>query len=404
MNARSEPLDVMFILPHLGPGGAQRVVSVVAEHLIEDGRSVAVMTLIPRRRRHDLPGSVLQIEPPAVLRFLVPLVQAARSAGLRALPPSVRGALAARRAGRSGKMRAQGGHVALPWTDRLRRRRIAASIRRLRPTGVVSLLTKTNVLTLLATEGMETRVVISERNRLVQHQQPDIRRLRAHLYPSHPLVTANSTTIVNELRADLGVHHARLLPNVIRALPPEVELATRPKVVSVVARLVPQKRVELALQAFSSLHEHDPEWTLQIVGDGPEATNLRRLATDLIPDDRYQFLGHLHDPTTALRRSRILIHPSAFEGTPNALLEAMAFGVVPLASEESDPAGELIMEGLTGRRFGNRTRPIAAQLVRLATQDDLAMLAGHARGIADRFTWKHQREPWEAVLFGGHSE
>lgn len=396
-------VDVLFVLPHLGPGGAQKVVSVVTGHLIREGRTVAVLTLIPKRARHDLPDEAKRVMPQAILRFGAPAVQFARTTALRMLPPHLRTALAARRTQRLGMGKSPEDLVALPWTDRLRRRLIASTVRRLRPTVVMSLLTKTNVLTLLATSGTGTRVIISERNRLIQRQEPHVHRLRAKLYPSHQLVTANASTIVEELRDDLGVHHACLLPNVIQPALIRDAGSPRENIVLVVARLVPQKRVDLALAAFSTLHELVPTWTLQIVGDGPEAAHLQRLAAEIIPRQAYGFLGHLDDPRPVISRSRILIHPSAFEGTSNALLEAMACGVVPLASDESDPASELVVEGLTGRRFGGDHQPITAQLIRLATRDDLPLLAMRAQETANRFTWVHQREAWHELLFGGPS-
>ena len=397
-------VDMLFVLPHLGAGGAQRVASVVAGHLAEEGFSIAFLTLIPRKDAHGLPRGVLRMGPPAILRFGLPFLQLARSTVLRILPASARETLASRRDRRTDRSSGSSGSGALLWTDRLRQRRILSTVRRLKPGVVMSLLTKTNVLTLLALRDEPTRVIVSERNRLARPEQPAVSRLRAELYPAHPIVTANSTMVVEDLRRELGVRHARLLPNVIRAPGHGSEGVPRGRVVSVVARLVPQKRIDLALIAFSRLHAIDATWSIQIIGDGPDATRLRRLAAGTLAPDAYRFLGHVRDPQGLLLRSRILVLPSAYEGSSNALLEAMASGAVPLVSEESDPADELVVEGVTGRRFGARHGPITAQLIRLATQDDLAALSARARAAASRFTWEHQRENWLRLLSGSAAE
>lgn len=391
---------MLFVLPHLGPGGAQRVTSIVSEHLVEDGRAVAILTLLPRRAAFDLPDAVTWIQPPALQRLAITLLRAALRVSLRVLPDSVRRPLAVWRDRARGARRREQDRSGLPWTDRKRVKLIATAVHRLEPAVVMSLLTKTNVLTLLATTGVQSRVAISERNRLVRPEPARIRELRAALYPACPLVTANASVIVEELKADLGVTHARLLPNVIRQRPPSASPPDRENIIAVVARLVPQKRVELAIQAFAALRRLDRTWRLQIIGDGPESKRLRSLAAELVPPDSYTFSGHVSDPYRALERARLLILPSAFEGTSNALLEAMSCGVVPLISDEADPVGELVVEGLTGRRFGAKTAPISVQLIRLANQDDLPLLARSAREAAERFTWDHQRELWEDVLFG----
>ena len=392
--------DVLFVLPHLGPGGAQRVVSIVSAHLIAEGRRVAVLTLLPRKTAHDLHEDVLWLQPPAILRLSIAVGGELRGVAVRVLPDSIRHRLSRWWAHRSVGSGGTPNPGSLPWTDRLRVGLIAGTIRRIDPAVVMSLLTKANILTLLATTDMQTRVVISERNRLARPEPARIRRLRASLYPKCPRVTANAPIIVEELQQELGVAHARLLPNVIRQGPEEGTRPDREHLISVVARLVPQKRVDLALEAFVSIHETDQRWRLQVIGDGPESRRLQQLAASLFPPGACSFAGHLRDPQPALERSRILILPSAFEGTSNALLEAMACGVVPLVSEEADPREELVVEGKTGRRFGPKSGGISTQLLRLASHDNLAHLAGRARRKAEEFTWEHQRATWNAHLFG----
>jgi glycosyltransferase involved in cell wall biosynthesis len=74
-----------------------------------------------------------------------------------------------------------------------------------------------------------------------------------------------------------------------------------------------------------------------IVGYGPETANLRRLAAELgLLPDAIKFLGYRFDVATLLRQAAVFVFCSESEGTPNAILEAMAAGLPVITT----PAGD----------------------------------------------------------------
>lgn len=103
----------------------------------------------------------------------------------------------------------------------------------------------------------------------------------------------------------------------------------------VLARLVPQKGVELAVRALAHLPS---ELTLVIAGEGPERERLEQVARPL--GARVRFVGQLDAPArdAFLSHADLLLMPSRrladgrAEGTPLAALEALACGVPVLAS------------------------------------------------------------------------
>jgi glycosyltransferase involved in cell wall biosynthesis len=98
-----------------------------------------------------------------------------------------------------------------------------------------------------------------------------------------------------------------------------------------VGRLVPSKRFDLAISVLANLVKViDIE--LVIAGDGPERNRLESLAKGL----PVTFAGHLSDRrelAETLRSCDVLVMPSASEGYPNAILEALACGLPVVASD-----------------------------------------------------------------------
>jgi glycosyltransferase involved in cell wall biosynthesis len=101
-------------------------------------------------------------------------------------------------------------------------------------------------------------------------------------------------------------------------------------VVLVVARLVPEKGLDILLAAWPSVKAGVPDALLAIVGDGPERGVLEdqaRCLTDV------RFVGALHDPVAYFQAADCFTLPSYTEGQPISLLEAMSSGLVYVASD-----------------------------------------------------------------------
>jgi glycosyltransferase involved in cell wall biosynthesis len=122
----------------------------------------------------------------------------------------------------------------------------------------------------------------------------------------------------------------------------------RGKTVLTVARLTNnQKRTSDLIRAMAELPD---EWTLDIVGAGPDRDMLERLAADLKLSSRVTFHGFVDRATVRdlLRRCGVYAMPSAHEALALAALEAMACGAAVVLSQI--PAFEpLVTDGVDGR-------------------------------------------------------
>ena len=118
-------------------------------------------------------------------------------------------------------------------------------------------------------------------------------------------------------------------------------------VVLSVGRLVPQKDIATLLRAAARLAERRP-LRLVIVGDGPERQALEALSRCLGLAERVHFAGTLDNPLPLMRRARLFVLPSRWEGLPGALIEAMACGCPVVASDCPGGSSEILQGGRLG--------------------------------------------------------
>ena len=91
----------------------------------------------------------------------------------------------------------------------------------------------------------------------------------------------------------------------------------------------------VCLRILSELKDRGIDATITFVGDGPEIPWLQKTATEYGCIDRVTFVGRLactEDLISAYLASDLVLLPSMTEGLPRCLIEAMACGVVCLAS------------------------------------------------------------------------
>ncbi len=97
--------------------------------------------------------------------------------------------------------------------------------------------------------------------------------------------------------------------------------------------LIPLKRVEWVLQVVKELSGKGRVTQTLIVGDGPEKKSLQKKAEQLNINNCVNFTGEVPQLTLVhyMMQSKILLHPSAFEGFANVWLEALYAGCFVVA-------------------------------------------------------------------------
>lgn len=304
---------VLLLIPHLGGGGAERVVANLARYLSPKSYEVHL-------------GLVTQS------------VQTPKD-----LPPcSTTHSLGARRVrGSAWKL------LRLVW--------------QVRPAIILSGMAHLNLLVLalrpLFPPG--TRVFVRQNGALAATLaapgNPKLaRRIYAAAYKRADKVICQSGQMAKELESELGVISAKLvvLPNPIdiarireSAAAADDLLPSSDLHLLAVARLAPEKGIDLLLEAFAGVCRRFPTAILRIAGSGSCEPALRTQCNTLGIEEKVRLLGNVAEPALLFASTSLFVLSSRHEGMPNALLEAAAAGLPIVAL----PASQGLVELLDGQ-------------------------------------------------------
>ena len=281
-------IEIMELLPELDPGGAERVVLWIVEHLAS--------------RQKTMRFSIAAIDGSGAL------AESFRKAGCDVFD------LGGRQLRAVGKLR--------------------QLIRDRQPALINSHLFRAHLLA-----AMVTRKESGPRWIATEHQADPrawARRVFAYASKRASLITAVSESVRQQLLDDhLLPDRVITIPNGIDLRPvDEAKALSRAKlglretsqVVLMVGRLVPQKGVDVLLQAAASLADLWPRLHLLIAGDGRDRRHLESLARRLMIGERVTFLGRRTDVPELMKTADVIAMPSRWEGLPLAMLEAMVAG------------------------------------------------------------------------------
>ena len=168
------------------------------------------------------------------------------------------------------------------------------------------------------------------------------------------------------------------------------ELGTPPgrKVVLLPARLVMIKRPDRALKLLAAL-QHLLDVELWVAGEGPLAHEVTMLAKLLDIESRVRWLGYRPSLQPLLAGADLVLLTSAAEGTPLALIEAMAFGV-PVACTEVGGVADII--GDTGTLLPPDVAPESWAPALHALLTDEALLEARSRSGLERARREYSHE------------
>ncbi|MFN7930692.1 MAG: glycosyltransferase family 4 protein [Blastocatellia bacterium] len=356
-------MRVAFVVPSMRCGGAERILTVMANYWAEQGCKVMILTLDSEK--------------------VTPFYSLSSKVLLRSLD-----------------VLGESKCIFAGVTNNFRRIFILRKlIRANRPAVVISFLLRTNVRVLLATAGLGVPVIVSERSDPFLSQPGNVWHLLARLtYPLAQRITVFTKHAARYFPAPLKTK-VRVIPNPVT--PPAYQAVLQEKSYRIVAvgRLEYVKGFDLLLKAFAVVRQAYPTATLTIWGEGSNRQELELLRDTLGIAAAVFLPGITADVASALRNADLFVQTSRWEGFGNALCEAMAVGLPVISTACSGPQ-EIIHDGLDGRLVPVENVAALVNAILALFQDFSARqtLAHNASAITERFALSDIMKQWEMLV------
>lgn len=127
---------------------------------------------------------------------------------------------------------------------------------------------------------------------------------------------------------------------------PKIQSSKQNRIISV-ARLYPQKNQKMMIEAFARIADEFPDWQLVIFGEGPLRSSLELLVKSLQLNERVLLPGRTEHVIEELRKSKIFCLSSDYEGMSNSMIEAICVGL-PIVTTNVSGVKELVDDNING--------------------------------------------------------
>lgn len=264
-------------------------------------------------------------------------------------------------------------------------RAVRRCIRKNRYDAVISFLINTNVETILSGLFMKQPVIISERNNpYVDPKNKIYRLLRSLTYPFAEgyvfqtpdargffsrRIQKRSTVIMNPINPELPAPFA----------------GQRDKRIVNVGRLVPQKNQKMFIDAFALFSREYPNYIAEIYGDGPMEQELSAYIQSKKLEDKVILKGFSKNVIPEIASAGIFAMSSDYEGMSNALIEAVGMGIPCVCTDHPIGGARMTIEdGVSGYLVPVNDAPAMAEKLKAIAADPALADSFSRKGIALR--------------------
>lgn len=301
-------MKLLFFIPSMIGGGAERVTSILCNEFIKRGHSVSVATDVSKGH-YPLDSAVCLLS--------------IYGSKYKFLPFGIRQLYVLSRA-----------------------RKI---IKRNEPDVVIAVMPAFYILARLATLWIRVPLIASDHTSFSPNKLMHFNFIRHHLYGF-----ADVLTILTQYDYRLL---GRKYPNKVVMYNPLTfdtlkKVGYRKKVVTAMGRLDvwEVKGFDLLMNAWAKIADKHPDWKLQIAGTGKEESMhlLRQMVAKKRIEKSVCFLGFVQNVQSLLEESSIFVLSSRIEGFPMSLLEAMSQGCACISFSLGGIIEEIITSGKDG--------------------------------------------------------
>ena len=166
-----------------------------------------------------------------------------------------------------------------------------------------------------------------------------------------------------------------------------------------VGRLVTQKRFDVLIRAFADVVSAFPHARLLIAGDGPLRSDLASQIADSGLTESCRLLGHVDDVRLLHDALDVFVQSSDYEGTPNAVLEAMALET-PIVATDAGGTAELARDAIEALIVPALDAPALARALGDVLSDPASAArrtAAARRRITNELSFEHRMQQVDRI-------
>lgn len=358
---------ILFVLPRMGGGGAERVTALVANALSDQGNDVMIYTLVGGESFYPLDPA---------LGYDSVNITVSRKNRLTTYVSEA---------------------VSLP--------KAFFKIRDLIKKGnfdiVISFLAETDIIVgACKWTGLKFAHVCSERNDPTRRSSGQLKILNS-IYKKASLFICQSKMAADfykEVPDDIKV----VIPNPVspEGLPQRAEHLS--KRVAAIGKLMDQKNFPLLIKSFAKVSKDFPEYRLVIYGEGERRPQLEELIDSLGMRDRIDLPGASKHVQQDIADAELFVMSSDYEGFPNVLLEAISIGLPVISTDFATGIARELITDENGLIVPIGDEDKMAEAIRfMMSNDELRYNMGKAnRKKAEKYYTPEIIKQWNTALEG----
>lgn len=348
-------MRISFFIGSMIRGGAERVISLLANHYCHLDWEVDIVLLLVNQVEYDLDDRI----------NVVDLTLGNNSYARKALG----------------------------WLSSIRE-----YLKERRPNRVVSFVARINALVLTAALGLKIPVIVSERNDPRRDGRGFVMQAYCNLIYHMAERVVYQTSYEKTCFSRTLEHKGVIIVNPV-SVAMKKQPADNPFRIVTAGRLAEQKNHIMLIRAVEKVLEKGRKVVCDIYGEGPYRETTENEIRKCGVQDIVTLWGNVKDIHQRLSKASLFVMTSNYEGLSNALIEAMMMGL-PCITTDYDGANELILDGDNGLVVArNDFQGLADAILRVMEEDGLAYRLGvNAEKSAEVYKSENVLAQWEKVI------
>ena len=263
---------------------------------------------------------------------------------------------------------------------------------------VISFVGRINALVLTSTVGLHVPIVVSERN----DPKRDGRSRLMLKYCNY--IYKRASRIVFQSKHEQSCFSNKLsskavvIPNPVKAISFD-DIVINNLLISTAGRLNPQKNHPMLIEAIDIIKKVVPDIRCEIYGEGPERSRLEKLVCDKGLKENVFLPGNKGDVLKYIASSYFFVLTSNFEGMSNSLLEAMTLGKVCITTDY--PGAEEVIQHMYNGVIVPQNSPqaLADTIIMLLRNQDLCnRLSNNAMQSSTNYSYSAIMRQWDRII------